>query len=139
VNTSEPQSLTNTTELFLSVKRGFLVWSWIGLLGAFITTSSTYGNFLFLLVTQGARIFEFTRLGARFLVVLFFPAIFLSFAWVQFYFYSTSIYRMILFPESESAARLFILFRLCLVYLISSWVVLLLVMFAPYLLGTFSL
>ncbi len=135
----------SSKDLLSSVKKGFLIWSWLGLLAAYVSTSSVFSSQLYIIVTQGARGFKLTQYEYVGLGILFFPPIILAMGWFVFYRYSVFLLRetiaplMDIEPDDENdkylSKRFFFLFRSSILYLILSWVFMLFSVFFPYLIS----
>ncbi len=132
-------------ELITSVKRGFLIWSWLGLLAAYVSSSSIFSSQLYIIVTQGVRGFKLSQYENVALGVLFFPPIILAMGWFIFYNYSVLLIKETMDPFTESQNdkderkyyyhRFFFLFRSSILYLILAWVFMLFSIFFPYLIS----
>ena len=131
-----------------SIKKGFLIWSWLGLLGAYVSTSSIFSNQLYIVLTQGARGLDLGQFAYTAFGFLFLPPLVLVMGWLAFYKYSTYIIKIAIFPsEIEDATdseyskglvdpwRLMLLFKSSVLYLILSWIVMLFSVFFPYLMS----
>ena len=88
----------SSKDLLSSVKKGFLIWSWLGLLAAYVSTSSVFSSQLYIIVTQGARGFKLTQYEYVGLGILFFPPIILAMGWFVFYRYSVFLLRETIAP-----------------------------------------
>ncbi len=116
------------------LKRTFLVWSWIGLLGAYVYTAVSFAS---LLVATGfaTRLPPFEGRGANVnplfrlisVVGVIAPIVILALACSVFLRYSVATYRMaVLDPLHEGdGEELLPLFRSSLVWLIAVWIVVL--------------
>jgi len=116
------------------LKKTFLVWSWIGLLGAYVYTTVTFGG---LLVATGfaTRLPPFAGQGPnrdpllRMIGVLgvIVPIVILALACFVFLRYSVATYRMAVVdpPHEGDGEELLPLFRSSLVWLITVWIVVL--------------
>jgi len=116
------------------LKKTFLVWSWIGLLGAYVYTAVTFGG---LLVATGfaTRLPPFAGrdpnrdpllrlIGVLGVIV---PIVILALACFVFLRYSVATYRMAVLdpPHEGDGEELLLLFRSSLVWLIVIWIVVL--------------
>jgi hypothetical protein len=73
--------------------RGFVVWSWLGLLSAYIATSALFVSELYVSWREGPQAVRFSStLFSVFVAAQVFPAYALVFAWLVFYRYSMSVY-----------------------------------------------
>ncbi len=82
-----------------AVRRGFLLWSWMGLLGAYISTSTIYSVQLLRMIIQGRETFEFSYYSTLTGAILMFPIMVLVTGWVSFSRYSSVILDVSLLPE----------------------------------------
>jgi hypothetical protein len=121
-----------------AIRRGFLLWSWIGLLSAYISTSAVYGSQMITIVTQGIERLNFASYWTLTVASLMFPVAVLMMGWLLFSRYSRAILAIALIPESESSGRkinskeLGYLFNASINYLIFSWIAILLAILLPY-------
>lgn len=123
-----------------SVRKAFLVWSWVALLGALIATTSTFATQLFFVITQGLRAVDWKAVGPIGFSVYILPSTSLLLAWLIFYRYSGLLYGWIIFPESSDtesgefvAHRLWQQFRLSLLYLMVTWLLIIAATAMPFL------
>lgn len=136
---TEPQSASTGNQVLAAIRRGFLVWSWIGLLGAYTSTSAVYGSQLIRLVADGVDRFKFASYWSVTVASLMLPIIVLTVGWLLFGQYSRAIFAIALLPEAESASkgridsdRLAFLFNSSIFYLMFSWVAILFTLLLPY-------
>ncbi len=116
------------------LKRTFLVWSWIGLLAAYVYTAVSFGG---ILVAAGfaTRLPPFEGRGPNpnpFLKLIgilgvIAPIVVLALACSLFLRYSVATYRMAVLdpPREGDGEELLVLFRGSLVWLIAVWIVML--------------
>jgi len=116
------------------LKATFLVWSWIGLLGAYVYTGVTFGGYL---VATGfaTRLPSFPGQGPREdplfrmtgILGVIVPIVILALACFVFLRYSVATYRMAVLdsPHEGDGEELLLLFRGSLVWLIVVWIVVL--------------
>ena len=114
-----------------SIRKGFLVWSWIGLLSAYLATSALLVGQFFRTWTEGVRGFDVPLMTLNMLVVWQgVPAVVLCLAWLTFYTYSKAVFTYSILaadeqkPEQTSHGELDSLFhgfRLSLFYLMATW------------------
>lgn len=115
------------------VKRTFLLWSWLGLLGAYVYTTMSLGAGLLLsagfarnivsLANQGREVSShFAPITALCVIT---PLVILSLACIQFFTYSVALYRVLVVDPSRETegAELLSHFRPALGYLIATWIV----------------
>jgi hypothetical protein len=114
-------------------RRTFLVWSWLGLLGAYLYTTMSLGTGLLLsagfarniasLANQGrAPGSHFTPVTVLCVIA---PIVVLSLAYVRFFTYSVALYRVLVVdpPREAEGGELLSHFRPALAYLIATWIV----------------
>ena len=140
MNTDESNPVeTIHRSLLRTVQRGFLIWSWLGLLGAYVTTSGFYSNQAYFVVTRGLESIELARYSYVATYTLLIPVVVLIVGWISFLQYSTAILRVAILPEDEGEHkapwRLAFLFRNSLMFLILAWVAILFVVLFPFLLS----
>jgi hypothetical protein len=117
------------------LKRAFLVWSWLGLLGAYVYTTVSLGTSLTIsagfarsmapLASQGRS--EGPLSMPVTVLCLIVPIVVLSLACVRFLLYSVAVYRVAVVgpPHEADGQELLSLFRPALAYLIATWIVVL--------------
>lgn len=128
--------MTEQANYLASIKRGFLLWSWIGLLGAFISTSAIFATQILMIAREGIRIFEFRSSQVYSILTLLFPAIVIMMAWLTFYRYSIAIYQYAVLELKEIDNKyLYFLFRSSVLYLILSWLIGFVCFLLPFLLN----
>ena len=141
-NKSETQDLREeTSELAKIVKRGFILWSWIGLIGAYTATSAVYANQLYIIAIQGTETLGIYPFASMMMAALLLPMGFLAIGWLIFYRYSICILRIALLPEKSDLKgskiekefdKLPFFFKFSILSLIISWIAILLAVFVPY-------
>jgi len=116
-----------------SLKKGFLLWSWVGLIGAYIATSTLFGTSIFMFTLQGIRIFEHSFMFRVLLMYGFLvPIVILAMAWLTFYRYSIALFEVAVIDSvGLDARKIMFLFKRSLLYLIMSWIVALLLFVIP--------
>lgn len=127
-----------TSEMIQVVRRGFLLWSWIGLIAAYTSTSAIYANQLYLMMSQGYKSIDFLPFASITMTTLLFPMGVLAVGWFAFYRYSLSILNIVLIPEKAKSEidelwRVAFLFKSTVLSLILSWISILIAVFIPYL------
>ncbi len=128
------------------LKRTFVVWSWLGLLAAYVYTVVSFGS---LMVATGftARLPPFTGrdprtdplLGLSTVLGLVVPLVILVVACLLFLRYSVATYRMAVLDPAPAGdgEELLALFRGSLAYLIAVWIVVLALKALPIMLSLF--
>jgi hypothetical protein len=105
------------------VNRAFLVWSWLGLLSAYIATSALFVSQLYSTWREGLQAFRFSSIQATvFSLAQLFPVYTLVFAWLAFYSYSVAVFCVAIEDNaSEVPISLPRQFRRSLLYIVISW------------------
>ena len=123
------------------VQRGFLIWTWIALLGAFTASSGVFATQSYLIANRG---FETLRFGSAIITTyaLLLPIICLIVGWLSFLQYSLRLIDRILFLEGDGSGhspstdadmfRLRFTLRNSLLFLFFSWLTILFVAMVPY-------
>jgi len=116
------------------LKKTFLVWSWIGLLAAYVYTAVSFGG-LSVATAFAARLPSFAGQGPNQdplfrmigVLCLIVPIVILALACFVFLRYSVVTYRMAVLdpPQEGDGAELLPLFRSSLLWLIVVWIVVL--------------
>lgn len=137
--------MANERENGTSLKRTFLVWSWLGLLGAYTGTLLCFtaglwfsGGFLRSLAPLATRGVDSFLLTAVLGTVL--PLLLLALGCVRFYRYSVAVYEAATTDPSPEGERTTALpfFRSALGYLLAAWIVVLAFETLPVLLSVSS-
>lgn len=134
---NEPQAARH--DLTRLVERGFIVWSWIGLLGAYVSTSALFAGQLLVALREGYRVYEFTTYHSGTFVGIFAALATIVVGWLVFYRYSVAIFRTAILGTWSTSAKqddiaLLRWFRSAVLYLIFTWVLGLAAVFLPYVL-----
>ena len=134
----ENEIQSDQDSLLSAIRRGFLVWSWIGLLGAYVTTSAVYAAQLLSIVTRGFDNYAYSHFTSITIAAFLIPIIIISMGWIVFNRYSTGILKLAILSDSlkennEVLKQLIVPFRIAINYLIMSWVSILFAIFLPYL------
>jgi len=131
----------DTSEFARIVKRGFILWSWIGLIGAYTATSSVYANQLYIIAIQGTKTIDIYPFASLLMAGLLLPMGFLAIGWLSFYRYSLCILKIALSPESdkldnkemgEEFRKLSLFFKYTIMSLIIAWLAIIFSVFIPY-------
>ncbi len=126
--------MVNERDSGAPLKRTFVVWSWIGLLGAYVYTTVSFGNVLLAtgfatrlspLAGQSRNTDPLLRLISALGFIV--PIVILALACFIFLRYSVATYRMAVLdpPHEGDGEELLLLFRNSLAYLIAVWIVVL--------------
>ena len=115
------------------VRRTFLVWSWLGLLGAYVYTTMSLGTGLLFSAGFARNIASLANqgrdVGPHFtpvtILCVIAPIVVLSLACVRFLTYSVTLYRVVVVdhPREAEGGELLSHFRPALGYLIATWIV----------------
>ncbi|MFW9876763.1 MAG: hypothetical protein ACFFG0_27020 [Candidatus Thorarchaeota archaeon] len=132
------------------IKRGFLLWSWIAILGGYITTSTIFLSNLTMSLSQGMKIMSYGIISIITQVTFLIAILMLFIAWISFYKYSLYLFRVVFDetmnfstdkhffedePDSEVREVVFKtykLFKTSLLYLIMCWFMMLMASIIPY-------
>ncbi len=129
-----------------SLRRTFLVWSWVGILGALVATATSYSSQLYFTLSQGFRALDLRPNSSFMFTVYLLPSTCLILDWIIFYRYSGILYSVIILDvpgsdanqEAESRKtwhQLFVQFKYTLLYLILTWLLIMAVNSLPVLLA----
>jgi len=115
------------------VSRGFLIWSWLGLLSAYVATSALFVSQLYINWREGFQAFRFSSsLAVTFSMAQLLPVYTLVFAWLAFYRYSNLTFAVAVEGrEPSESPDLLPQFRSSLQYLMFSWLAALAMAFVP--------
>jgi hypothetical protein len=125
------------------VKRTFLVWSWIGLLGAYVYTTVSFGSLLLAVgiaarrpPSTGGGPHGYSLFRQTSVLAVIVPIVILAVACFVFLRYSVATYRMTVLdpPHEGDGEELLLLFRSSLMWLIVVWIVVLSMRVLPMLL-----
>jgi hypothetical protein len=128
-------------ELSDALRRGFIVWSWIGLLGALTSSSAIFTNQIFLWTREGVVSYKIGGTQPLFAsITVLFPLLILAIAWLTFYRYSIAIFEACVLGTHEYSHFSFDvvwLFRRCVFYLAAAWLAGILASIIPVMLAFF--
>jgi hypothetical protein len=131
------------------IKRGFLLWSWVAILGGYLTTSAIFLSNLVMSLNGGNKIIKYGIISIISQVGFLFAIAMLFIAWLSFYKYSIYLFSVIFdermnfstdmnfLEDQDPKAREVIfstyrLFKTALLYLIISWFFIFIASVIPY-------
>jgi len=101
-----PQAGSESSRITNIATRGIVVWLWLGLLTAYISTSALYSGQLMNGLMGGFREYLSPSISRVILAYSTVPAFLVAVGWVTFYQFTISIYRTLTFLDSEDQVNI---------------------------------